>query len=226
MQGIRAITSREKRRTQRLSERTNDEWLALLASSVVAERNSAIDELRTLLVRGLRFGLKRTLGRRGAIEQVEDFAQEGLVRILENLDSFRGESRFTTWAQKIALRVAYSELRRKRWEDVSLDKLLEGDRDAGIAPVDPPDAGPDPYEQTADKTAVELVTSIIDNDLTELQRTALKAIIMQGIPMEEVARKMGSNRNALYKLLHDARRKVAAELQKRGIEPAELLEKL
>lgn len=226
MRGLQAILSREARRTQRLAERGNDEWIAALGSDETSERDEAISELRTILVRGLRFGLKRTLGRRGAIEQIEDFAQEGLVRILDNLDSFRGESRFTTWAQKIALRVAYSELRRKRWEDVSLDVMLEGDRDAGIAPIDPADGRPDPYERTADRTAMELVVEIIDTELTELQRTALRAIIIQGMPMEEVARRMETNRNALYKLLHDARRKVAAVLQKRGIDPADLLEKL
>ncbi len=55
---------------------------------------------------------------------IEDFAQEALIKILDNLDSFRGESHFTTWAQKIAVRVAFTELRRKQWRNVSLQDLV------------------------------------------------------------------------------------------------------
>lgn len=222
MRSIRSLLSQEGRSVRRLTDRTNQEWLDAL-NSEGSGRSAAIDELRSILVRGLRFGLESTLGRRGAIEQVEDFAQDALIRILDNIESFRGESKFTTWAQKIAMRIAFSELRRKRWENLSLDQLLASDREHGTKRVEMRDDAPDPGEITSAKTAMEVVTEIIDNDLTDLQRNALKALIIHGIPMEEVARSMDTNRNALYKLLHDARKRVAQEVEKRGIEVEELL---
>ena len=80
-----------------VKERGNDEWLAALRGS---QKDDALADLRLLLVRGLRAALH---GRTSGIEpSIEDFVQEALIRILDNLDSFRGESRFTVWAQKIA----------------------------------------------------------------------------------------------------------------------------
>nr|MDQ3301868.1 RNA polymerase sigma factor [Actinomycetota bacterium] len=89
-----------------MAKRTNEEWLAALRGS---GQDRAIGDLRAVLVRGL----KVTFGGRvrGLDETAEDFAQDALIKVLNNLDSFRGESRFTTWAQKVAVRVAYTELR-------------------------------------------------------------------------------------------------------------------
>ncbi len=187
------------------------------------DRERALEELRLILVRGLRYGLKGILGRKGAVELIEDFVQDSLLRILDNLDSFRGESRFTTWAQKIAMRVAFSELRRKQWENVSLDQLVSSTSRDGSSPVTFPDSAPDPEALTSGRMVAQLVGDIIDNHLTELQRTALKAIIIHRVPMDEVARQLGTNRNALYKLLHDARKKVRTELEKQGLTPDEIL---
>lgn len=222
IRAIRQMLSQEVRSVRKLTDRTNDEWLDALRTEGSAQAQ-AIEELRTILVRGLRFGLESTLGRRGAIEQVEDFAQDAILRVLDNLDSFRGESKFTTWAQKIAMRIAFSELRRKRWENVSLDQLLASDLETGTHRVEMRDEGPDPGEVTSAVTAMEVVTDIIENDLTELQRHALKALIIHGMPMEEVARQMDTNRNALYKLLHDARKRVELEVRKRGIDIDDLI---
>ncbi|MCB0712462.1 MAG: sigma-70 family RNA polymerase sigma factor [Ignavibacteriae bacterium] len=220
MRSLRLLFTEEGQYTHQLSERTNQEWVDALQGP---EREQAIEELRLVLVRGLRFGLKGILGRKGAIEQIEDFVQDSLLRILDNLDSFRGESRFTTWAQKIAMRVAFSELRRKQWENVSLDQLVSSDPRDSSSPVTFPDPAPDPEHIASGRMAVELVSSIIDNELTELQQTALKAIIIHRVPMDEVARQLGTNRNALYKLLHDARKKVRTELEKRGLTPDDIL---
>lgn len=220
MRSLGLLLTEDGRTSNKLSERSNQEWLDALHGP---DRNQALEELRLVLVRGLRFGLRNTLGKKGAIEQVEDFAQDALLRIVDNLDSFRGESRFTTWAQKIAMRVAFSELRRKRWENISLDQMLSTDNRGGSASSYIPDASPSPEDLTSSQMTVELITSIIDNDLTELQRNALQTIILQGMPMEEVARKLNTNRNALYKLLHDARKKVKSELAKRGLDPDQLL---
>jgi len=99
-----------------MSERTNEEWLADLRGP---NQDQAIEDLRDILIRGLSYSLSTRT--RGDIDVlVEDFAQDALIKILDNLDTFRGESKLTTWAQKIAIRVAYTELRRKRWQDVAL----------------------------------------------------------------------------------------------------------
>jgi RNA polymerase sigma-70 factor (ECF subfamily) len=113
-----------------VKERTNEQWPAALRGS---ERDRALAELRFVLLRGLRAALH---GRMGGIEpSVEDFTQEALIRILDNLDSFRGESRFTIWAQKIAVWVAFAEMRRLRWRDVSLDDAIL--RQQRAEPLDP-----------------------------------------------------------------------------------------
>src|SRR5215510_4650896 len=94
--------------------RTNDEWLEDLR----APSAQGLNDLRELIVRGL----SRSLASRAdAKSSIEDFAQESVVRVLEHLGEFRGESRFTSWALAIALRVAFSELRRRRWRDVALE---------------------------------------------------------------------------------------------------------
>jgi len=105
-----------------LTKRSNDEWIADL-SKPGPQRDVALTDLRALLVRGLGYAL----GDRPDVREAntEDFAQDALLKILDNLGAFRGESRFTTWAQKIAVRVALTELRRRRWSDVSLDKITE-----------------------------------------------------------------------------------------------------
>src|SRR5918998_1036624 len=100
-----------------MRERTNAQWLAELRGP---NPNEALADLYDLLVRGMRAALG---GRAGA--NIEDFAQEALLKITNNLDSFRGESQFTTWAKKIAMNVALTELKRRRWRDVSLQDLLD-----------------------------------------------------------------------------------------------------
>lgn len=161
---------------------------------------------------------------RGLDPAVEDFAQDALIRILGNLDSFRGESRFTTWAQRIAVRVAYTELRRRRWRDVSLQEIIE--RHDGRAGGDEvlADRTPSPERETARKMMVETLRRLIEEELTERQREAMVAVMFEGMPMEVTARRMGTNRNALYKLLHDARKKLKGRLEAEGLSPAELLE--
>src|SRR5277367_335614 len=101
----------------------HDDWLERLRPAE-AGRDAALEELRGILVRGL----MRALGSRGGgAAFVEDVAQEALLRILDSLNSFEGRSRFTTWAMTIAIRIGISELRRKRFQDVSLEQLTGGE---------------------------------------------------------------------------------------------------
>lgn len=185
---------------------TNAAWLDALRGPRQAD---ALEALRRILVRGLRAALA---GHRAG-EMAEDFAQEALLRVLERLDTFRGESRFTTWAQKIAVRIALTELRRLRWKDVSLDEAAG----PGEAAPPPPVGGPDPSERAGLHMLMAEVKRAMNEALTERQRTALRAVMYGGMPLEEVARRMGTNRNALYKLIHDARLRLRKALERRGI---------
>lgn len=203
-----------------MQNRTNSEWLAELGSS---DPDQAIEDLRATLIRGLHFAL---VGRvKGDLDMlIEDFVQDALLRILDNLDTFRGESRFTTWAQKIAVRVAFSELRRKRWKDIALQDLMPTDEDSGdFTPVILSDPGPNPEQQTTQQAMMNLVMNLIMDELTERQRDVIMAVMVGGMPLEEVARRMDTNRNALYKLIHDARKRLQSRLSVEGLTPDEVL---
>ena len=203
--------------------RSNQQWVADLQAEGPA-RDAALADLRRILVNGLRHGLlRRVRGTETEFDsQAEDFVQEALLKVLDQLASFRGESRFTTWAHKIAVRVALTELRRKRWRDVSLDALVMSSQ--GTRAVAFPDAAPGPAQAAGKKAVLALLHRYIDRELTPKQRQALLAVGIYGMPLEEVARRMGSTRNALYKLLHDARRRLKRKLLADGFTAEQLLE--
>ena len=202
-----------------LAERSNEEWLAALRQTGPLYDEALVD-LRALLVRGLGYALSNRSNVDDAI--LEDFAQDALLKILDGLDSFRGESRFTTWAQKIAVRVAYTEMRRHRWRDVSLDEITSApDNDFVPSFMADPSVGPE--KQTIQRSVLDAMRRVIDEELTDRQREALIAVRVNGMPLEEVARRMGSNRNALYKLLHDARQRLKQRLLAEGLSPDEIL---
>jgi RNA polymerase sigma-70 factor, ECF subfamily len=196
-------------------ERTNEQWLAELRGP---DPGKALADLYDLLVRGLKAALG---GYRGGVEaNVGDFAQEALIKIVSNLDSFRGESRFTTWAKKIAMNVALTELKRRRWRDVSLQDLLNRRTATGRGLADPELT---PEQVAFQNVVLAKVRSIIDEELTDRQREAVVAVILEGMPIAEVATRMGTNQNALYKLLHDARMKLKLRMEAAGLSPQEVL---
>ena len=198
-----------------MRERTNEQWLNDLRG---ANPDKALADLYDLLVRGLRAALK---GYGGGVEaNVEDFAQEALIKITSNLDSFRGESRFTTWALKIAMNVALTELKRRRWRDVSLQDLFARREAAASGPED---TQLTPEQLALQNTVVQELRRVIDEELTDRQREAVVAVILEGMPISEVAKRMGTNQNALYKLLHDARRKLKRRMEATGLSPKEVL---
>jgi RNA polymerase sigma-70 factor (ECF subfamily) len=204
-----------------MEQRSNEEWLNALRSSG-PERERALEELRFLLLRGLKFALRgwrRTAGK-DFQALAEDFCQEALLRILEKLDSFEGRSRFTTWAHKIAVRLALTELRRKRWQDVSLDKLVADDG-AGST-MRSGDVSPEAAAERLDM--LSWMNRIMAEELTPKQRRAISAIAFGGMPLEEVARRMDTNRNALYKVIHDGRVRLKRRLAREGMNPQDVLE--
>lgn len=189
-------------------ERTNEAWRAHLGGEGPQQQMALVD-LRRVLLRGLRAALSGRGPFDGAF--FEDTVQDALLRILDCLPQFEGRSRFETWAVSIAVRLAFSELRRKRWKDISLDTLLGDDA------FDPPALPSHEHHPVADleqQALVEAMYEVIRRDLTERQRTALRAELRE-IPQDEIARHLNSNRNAVYKLTHDARKAL-----KRGLEAA------
>jgi RNA polymerase sigma-70 factor (ECF subfamily) len=189
-------------------DRDNETWLAHLGGRG-PDQQAALSDLRDALLRGLR----RALSHRASAgdEFLEDVVQDALVRILDRLPQFEGRSRFLTWATSIAIRVAMSELRHRRWKDVSLDKLIA---DADFTPGRAVNDGPGPDARWEREAILDSMHEMIQNELTAKQRAALLAEL-RGMPQDEIARHLGSNRNAIYKLTHDARKRL-----KRGLEAA------
>lgn len=208
-----------------MTARSNEEWVSALRGSA---RDAALEELRAVLLRGLRSALSAHAD--SNLPDLEDFVQEALLKILAGLDSFRGESRFTTWAQKIAVRLALTELRRRRWRDISLEAMVAGPHtDAGAempGEITPPvlaDPTASPETQALQNAGLTTLQRLIQEKLTERQRQAMIAVRMHGVPLEEVALRMDTNRNSLYKLLHDARQHLQKEMLAEGLSPEELL---
>jgi RNA polymerase sigma-70 factor (ECF subfamily) len=206
-----------------MTERTNEQWLADLRAEPDVQA-PALEDLHKRLQRGIFYYLSRErsdlshLSAQELQQMSEDLAQDATLRVLENLDTFRGDSLFTTWAARIAVRVAISDLRRARYRDFSLDNLTaEGDvlpasanPLLGTRPVTP--------ERAAERDEVlRKIDDALSDALTERQRKALIAVVVQEVPLEIVAEQLGTNRNALYKLLHDARRKLKTTLEGQGL---------
>ena len=164
-------------RVFRVTEKSNEQWCELLA----ARDGPAVADLRAAVCRGLRTALA---GRADA-SAVEDFAQEATLRVLDRLGSYRGDSRFHTWA--VAVRAAFSELRKARYRDVSLDALAEAR--ALPEPAAPP--APDPGAALDRETVVGALMHLIDTALTEKQRAVMRAEL-DGVPQAVNAERLGT----------------------------------
>jgi RNA polymerase sigma-70 factor (ECF subfamily) len=211
-----------------MADRTNDEWVAQLQSEDTEAQQGAIEDLQKRLKRSIFYYLSRErsdlqdLATQEHDQMAQDLAQDAVLRVMKNIDSFRGDSRFTTWATKIAIRMAISDLRRAHYKDYSLDDLTIGGElmpslsDAQPAPTQGPKP-PNPERATERDDVLEKISKAIEEALTERQRQALVAVAIDGVPLEIVAERMDTNRNALYKLLHDARRKLKGHLDAQGI---------
>jgi RNA polymerase sigma factor (sigma-70 family) len=189
--------------------RENASWIRDLRAGGPVQAE-ALTDLRGLLLRGLGTSFQA----RGDTDQafVEEVVQQALMHILDHLEQFQGRSRFTTWAMAITVRLAMSALRRKRWQDVSLESmtaLSEG------APAWDRDDTTSPAQHAEQHALVETLSRLIDEALTEKQWMALTAEL-GGMPVEEIARRMGSKVNAVYKLLHDARQRLKHGLATAG----------
>jgi len=181
-----------------------------------AERNEAIARLRALLLRAARFEVGRRRATmphlRGA--DVDDIAMQAaddaLMSVLRRLEDFHGGSRFTTWVYKFALLEAAVKLRKRAWQGREVP--LEPESWALFSSADP---GPGASAEQAELLAT--LQKAIDGVLTDHQRRVLVAIALNGVPIDVLADRLGTTRNALYKTLHDARRKLRLHLDECGL---------
>jgi len=149
--------------------RENASWIRDLRAGGPVQAE-ALTDLRGLLLRGL----TKSFQARGDTDQafVEDVVQQALMHILDHLDQFQGRSRFTTWAMAITVRLAMSALRRKRWQDVSLESMTAPSEGA---PAWDRDDTTSPAQHAEQHAMVETLNRLIDEALTEKQWMALTA---------------------------------------------------
>lgn len=195
--------------------RDNQAWVRDLAASGEIQ-TEALADLRRIL----RGGLARSLGHRTDVNDafLDDATQESLIRILTHLSGFQGRSRFTTWAMSIAVRIALTHLRRKHWRDIPLDQAAE---DSELEPEQAVDPSISPQQQAEQQSVLSVLAPLIETELTHRQRTAIRAEL-SGMPVQEIARRLKSNSNATYKLLHDARKRLKRGLERAGYTAADI----
>jgi RNA polymerase sigma-70 factor (ECF subfamily) len=189
-------------------------WLEALRAGGPTE-DQAIERLHELLLRAARFEVSR---RRASLihvrgEELDDIAMQAandaLVAVLAKLDDFRGASRFTTWAYKFALLEAGVRLRKRAWQEREV--VLDSDSWARLG-----QATSDLGAAVEQGELLRVLSECIGEDLTPRQRQVLVSLAIDGVPIDVLAERLGTNRNALYKALHDARHKLRAVLADKG----------
>lgn len=186
----------------------SEDWVANLRSAGEVQA-LALAKLNRFLVGGLR----RSFQGKGVDEAFcEDIAQESVLKVLDKLDQFEGRSRFTTWAMSIAIRRAVSELRKKRYQNVSLNQLSDGEE---LQIEIPDECAEQPGEADERRNVLSKLKELIEGKLSNKQRVALQGGL-SGMTVDEIAIHTNSNRNAIYKLVHDARQKLKHELEQAG----------
>jgi len=207
-----------------MNKRTNQDWISALNSGGIKQED-ALADLRLIIINSLPYSLSKWMQNSDPRFEplAEEVSQETLLRVLDKLYTFEGRSQFTTWVNKIAVRIALSELRRRQWKDISLDELLDN-KSSKPPPKITSDTASGPELSAEQKDIMTRIEGLIANELTEKQRNALVAISIHGMPIEEVARRMNTSRNALYKLLHDARLRLKERMKNEGLSPQEVLE--
>ena len=189
-------------------------WISALRGPA-AVREQALAELHALLLRAARFELARRRGQLSdlASAELEDLAtqaaDDALMAILGKLDTFRGTSRFTTWAYKFALLEAGVKARRRAWHG---REVLVDDRTWPELPA----AGRSAQQRLEDAELLGALRDAVGASLTPHQREIFCALALNGIPIDVLAERLDTTRGALYKTLHDARRKLRVALNAAG----------
>jgi RNA polymerase sigma-70 factor, ECF subfamily len=194
----------------------SEAWVRRL-SAHGRERESAVEDLHALLLRATRFEIGRrdrpgsVAGSVGLDDLAVQAADDALLAILAKLRTYRGDSRFTTWAYKFALLEAAVKLRRRPWHGRELP--LEADGWAQLLE----DRRESPAGQAEASELIDAVRDAIAEVLTPRQRAVLVAITLNDVPIDVLAERRNTTRGALYKTLHDARRKLRKRLAEDGL---------
>jgi RNA polymerase sigma-70 factor (ECF subfamily) len=181
------------------TERSDEAWVTALRGGPASPQGDVVADLRDFLRRTLAKGF----GQRLTPADLEDLAQESLLRVHGKLGTFQGQSRFTTWAATIAVNCALSELRKRRYHHVSIEAAGEG---ADWSASDGDGDG------AVDEDRIALLRRGIAEALTDKQREAIQAAL-GGLPLMELARRWDVSQGAIYKLLHDARRRLKSYIE-------------
>jgi RNA polymerase sigma-70 factor (ECF subfamily) len=190
-------------------------WVAALSAE--GERGEdARARLRDLLLRAARFEINRRRAtlphlRGGDLDDLaHQSANDALLAILRKLNSYRGESRFTTWAYKFALLEAAVKLRRRAWQGREIP--LDSDDWGAFA-----DRGHSPSESVESREILGALGKALETELTPHQRQVLVAVTLNGVPIDVLAERLSTTRGALYKTIHDARKKLRDHLTDAGL---------
>jgi len=212
--GARAALAAEPRAGSAASDIESRRWLADLRASG-ARREEALARLHALLLRAARFEVARrraSLADCGAVELDEialESADDALVALLARLDRYRGLSRFTTWAYKFALLEAAVKVRRRAWRERELPLAPDGWESMAAA-------DPSPQRRAESAELLRALKAGMDEALTAHQREVLSALALGAVPIDVLAERLGTTRGALYKTLHEARRRLCEHLDRTG----------
>ncbi|KGN41813.1 RNA polymerase sigma factor [Knoellia aerolata] len=197
-----------------------EDWVSALSSSG-ADQQAAMRALHDLMVRAAAHQVWRM---RSALPDaspgtvdviVNQAADEAMTALLRKLHTFEGRSRFTTWAFKFAILQAATDVRRLQWQHREVEL-----RDLDLERV-PHDTHDGPERQAEGADLARAVAGAMDTCLTPHQRRVAVALLVDGVPIDVLAERLGSNRNALYKTVHDVRRRLREDLTQRGYLPVD-----
>ena len=204
-------TETKRSRSRRL-DRESRAWVEALGS-VGRRRDEAVRRLHALLVREARFEVRRRTAwlshpSGGDLDDLAvQAADDAVVAILAKLEHFRGDSLFTTWARRFAQLEAPDKIRRRLGRGGELPMELEFEH-ARMWPA----LGDSPHERFVARESARTLARLIADELTSHQREVLIALVIDGVATEDLARRLDRTSGALYKTLHDARRKLKASL--------------
>jgi RNA polymerase sigma-70 factor, ECF subfamily len=205
--GVDATSSR--------TDRESRAWVSdLTQDGLVGE--SARARLHELLLRAARFEINRRRAshphlRGGDLDDLaHQAAGDAMMSVLAKLETYRGESRFSTWAYKFALLEAAVKLRRRGWQGREIP--IDAERWSLLA-----DREQSPPQSAEIHELLDSLAAAIDDQLSPHQRQVLVAIAVNDVPIDVLAERLGTTRGALYKTVHDARKKLRAHLAERGL---------
>lgn len=182
-----------------------------------AERESALAALHALLLRAARFEVDRRRVRTGFLRADDSAdialqaADDALVSVLRRLDSYRGDSRFTTWAYKFAILEASVAVRKRQWQ--RREQPQSEERWSAM-----PAGGPSTEDGAESRELLVAIRRAVEESLSERQRQVFVALALNEVPIDVLAERLATTRGALYKSLHDARKNLRERLTQEGFD--------